>query len=42
MTAHEIDVAVRMRLEAARARAVGILRANRAALDRRRGGVAGA
>jgi cell division protease FtsH len=32
-TAHEIDVAVRMRLEAARARAVGILRANRAALD---------
>ena len=32
-TAHEIDVAVRMRLEAARARAVGILQANRSALD---------
>ena len=32
-TAHEIDVAVRMRLEAARTRAVAILQANRAALD---------
>jgi cell division protease FtsH len=32
-TAHEIDVAVRDRLEAALARAVGILRENRAALD---------
>ncbi|HEX3400266.1 MAG TPA: ATP-dependent zinc metalloprotease FtsH [Acetobacteraceae bacterium] len=32
-TAHEIDVAVRSRLEGALARAVGILRANRAALD---------
>jgi cell division protease FtsH len=32
-TAHEIDVAVRSRLEGALARAVGILRANRVALD---------
>ncbi len=32
-TAHEIDVAVRVRLEAARSRAVAILQANRAALD---------
>ena len=32
-TAHEIDVAVRSHVEAARARAVGILRDNREALD---------
>jgi cell division protease FtsH len=32
-TAHEIDLAVRTHVEAARARAVGILRDNRAALD---------
>jgi cell division protease FtsH len=32
-TAHEVDVAVRARLEAALSRAVGILRLNRAALD---------
>jgi cell division protease FtsH len=32
-TAHEVDVAVRGRLEAALSRAVGILRLNRAALD---------
>ena len=32
-TAHEIDLAVRAHLEGALARAVGILRANRAALD---------
>ena len=32
-TAHEIDLAVRAHVEAARARAVGILRDNRAALD---------
>jgi cell division protease FtsH len=32
-TAHEIDIAVRAHVEAARARAVGILRDNREALD---------
>ena len=32
-TAHEIDLAVRSHVEAARARAVGILRDNREALD---------
>jgi cell division protease FtsH len=32
-TAHEIDIAVREHVEAARARAVGILRDNREALD---------
>ena len=32
-TAHEIDVAVRSHLEGALARAVGILKVNRAALD---------